>query len=111
MKHIEQLAEHRQRLVGGKTLLARATGRFYTPEILAEQLAHALIESAADFSGREVRIIDSFCGDGRLVASFLRQAADSRSFRKARFQVSLWDTDKKAVAEAEAKIRALASGK
>ena len=111
MKHIEQLAEHGQRLVGGKTLLARATGRFYTPEILAEQLAHALIESAPNFSSREVRIIDPFCGDGRLVVSFLKQAASSRSFRKARFQVSLWDTDKAAVAEAEAKIRAVASGK
>ena len=111
MQHVEHLAPHGERLVGGKTLLARATGRFYTPEILAEQLAHALIESAADFSGREVRIIDPFCGDGRLVVSFLRQAANSHSFRKARFQVSLWDTDGKAVAEAEAKIRALAAAK
>ncbi|MBE0540837.1 MAG: Alw26I/Eco31I/Esp3I family type II restriction adenine-specific DNA-methyltransferase [Verrucomicrobia bacterium] len=111
MQHVEHLAPHGERLVGGKTLLARATGRFYTPEILAEQLAHALIESAADFSGREVRIIDPFCGDGRLLVSFLRQAANCRSFRKARFQVSLWDTDKEAVVEAEAKIRALAGAK
>src|ERR1017187_4498768 len=111
MKHIEQLAEHGQRLVGGKTLLARATGRFYTPEILAEQLAHALIESAPDFSGREVRIIDPFCGDGRLVVSFRWQVANSRSFRKARFLMPLRDTDKEAVAEAETKIRALACAK
>src|SRR5690349_7218198 len=111
MQHVEHLAPHGERLVGGKALVARATGRFYTPEILAEQLAHALIESAPDFSGREVRIIDPFCGDGRLLVSFLRQAANSRSFRKARFQVSLWDTDKAAVAEAEARIKAVAAGK
>jgi len=111
MQHLEHLAPHGERLVGGKTLIARATGRFYTPEILAEQLAHALIESAPDFSGGEVRIVDPFCGDGRLVVSFLRQAANSRAFRKTHFQVSLWDTDKEAVAEAEAKIRALGSTK
>lgn len=111
MKHIEQLAEHGQRLVGGKALLARATGRFYTPELLAEQLAHALIGASSDFCSREVRIIDPFCGDGRLVAALLKHAANSRLFRKARFFVSLWDTDQAAVVEAEANIKALAQSK
>lgn len=108
MKHVEQLAEHGQRLVGGKPLLARATGRFYTPELLAEQLAHAVIEASSDFSGRQVRIVDPFCGDGRLVAVLLKHMTTSPSFRKVSFFVSLWDTDQTAVAEAEKKIKSLA---
>jgi DNA (cytosine-5)-methyltransferase 1 len=111
MKHIEQLVEHGQRLVGGKALLARATGRFYTPELLAEQLVHAVIEASSDFSGREVRVIDPFCGDGRLVTALLKHAATSHSFRKAHFFISLWDTDQAAVAEAKTKIKALARNK
>jgi DNA (cytosine-5)-methyltransferase 1 len=111
MEHIKHLEGHSERMVGGKQLLARATGRFYTPDLLAEQLAHAIIGSASDFGGGEVRIIDPFCGDGRLVVSFLKNAANSRSFTKVRFFVSLWDTDKAAIAEAETKIRAAAAGK
>src|SRR5881392_2322009 len=111
MQHVEHLAAHSDHLVGGKTLLPRATGRFYTPEILSEQLAHALIEAAPDFAGREASIVDPFCGDGRLVATMLKHAANARSFRKVCFLVSLWDTDKTAVAEAEANIKALSRSK
>jgi Alw26I/Eco31I/Esp3I family type II restriction m6 adenine DNA methyltransferase len=111
MQHLEHLGQQADRIVSGKMLAARATGRFYTPELLTEQLAHALVEVAPDFSGREVRIIDPFCGDGRLVAALLRHAAIARSFRKACFFVSLWDTDKAAVGQADAKIRELARSK
>ena len=39
MQHNEHLLAHAQMRVGGKALVARANGRFYMPEFLAERLA------------------------------------------------------------------------
>lgn len=105
MRHIKHLKADEERLISGKTLLSRATGRFYTPEFLGEQLARALIESIQTFPRREVRIIDPFCGDGRLLVSFLRQVEDSHLGRKNHFFVSMWDSDTDATRVAQTKVR------
>lgn len=111
MQHLEHLGRQAERVISGKTLATRAMGRFYTPETLAEQLSHAVVEAAPHFFDREIRVIDPFCGDGRLVVALLRDAVNSHSFRNGHFFVTLWDTDEAAVAEAKGKIKALARSK
>jgi len=44
MQHFDHLAAHGERLIGGKSLRARATGRFYTPDLLAEQLSRVSVD-------------------------------------------------------------------
>ncbi len=106
MQHTEHLAGYAQTQVGGKALLSRVNGRFYTPEFLASQLAEVLIAEVSTFARREVRVIDPFCGDGRLVSAFLRAAAESPKFDGASFHISLWDNDADAVAVAHELVSA-----
>lgn len=104
MHHVSHLRTCGERVVGGKPLLARATGRFYTPELIAEKLVSAVVEDGVNFCRRDVRVVDPFCGDGRLIVAFLRKAVTSPQYRNARFFVSFWDTDGDAVAQAEAAL-------
>ena len=106
MKHNEHLVEHSALVVGGKALVARMNGRFYTPEFLAERLAEVLIGEVPSFARRKVRIVDPFCGDGRLIVAFLRLAASSPKFKGANFLISLWDNDSAAVALARERVEA-----
>lgn len=106
MKHNEHLVEHSNLIVGGKALVARMNGRFYTPEFLAERLAEVLISGVPSFTRRKVRIIDPFCGDGRLIVAFLRLAAFSPKFKAANFLISLWDNDSAAVVLARERVEA-----
>jgi hypothetical protein len=58
----------------GKSLLVRATGRFYTPLPVAWELARVML-AQADFSAlHEVRLIDPFCGDGQMLTEFIELA-------------------------------------
>ena len=106
MQHNEHLSAHAQMQVGGKALVARANGRFYTPEFLAERLAEALLDAAPSFAGCKVRLVDPFCGDGRLIVAFLRVSASSPKFAGACFHISLWDNDSEAVAVARERVEA-----
>ena len=109
MQHNEHLAAHAQMRVGGKALVARANGRFYTPEFLAERLGEVLLDEAPSFADCEVRVVDPFCGDGRLIAAFLRASASSPKFCGAWFHISLWDNDAAAVALARERVAACAA--
>ncbi len=94
--------------MGGKALGDRANGRFYTPEFLAERLGELLLAEIPSFSQREVRLVDPFCGDGRLITAFLRVSESSPKFTSARFHISLWDNDSKAVVLARKRVEACA---
>ncbi len=109
MKHNEHLVAHEQTLVGGKALVDRANGRFYTPEFLADRLSEVLLAEIPSFFRRDVRLVDPFCGDGRLLAAFLRVSESSPKFANARFHISLWDNDSEAVALARRRVEACAA--
>ena len=106
MQYNEHLAEHSTRIVSGKALATRLNGRFYTPEFLAERLAEVLISETPSFAGCKMRIVDPFCGDGRLIVAFLRLAASSTKFKGASFLISLWDNDPAAVELARERVEA-----
>lgn len=88
----------------------RAFGRFYTPEVIAEQLALRTV-GALDLrtlSKNGISCIDPFCGDGRLITA-LMVAALGREPSLRKWRVTLWDMDAAATQVAGANVSAVAS--
>lgn len=92
----------------GKTLLRRATGRFYTHEVIGRHLAKL---AGAHLAGRQsadpVRAIDPFAGDGRLLAWMLEELALSSTIRA--FIAHVWDSDEVAIEMAVQRLESTAS--
>jgi Alw26I/Eco31I/Esp3I family type II restriction m6 adenine DNA methyltransferase len=84
----------------GKNLLIRATGKFYTHEIISQHLATAISRRLPQ---REIAVVDPFCGDGRLLVAFLT-AAKAAGFRY-KVRLFAWDRDEVAVTAARRAIR------
>lgn len=84
----------------GKTLEERMTGRFYTPEFVSDILHNQLLPLVRGQD--EFNVIDPFCGDGRLISSFLRQAGGQLAGKLVR--ISLWDCDETAIAVARRNV-------
>lgn len=78
----------------------RLTGKFYTPHAVADRLA----EFSPDVGCPET-VCDPFCGDGRLVVSWLRHQSSRSSVRRLR-NIALWDYDANAVHKAAVCIQA-----
>ena len=83
----------------------RAAGRFYTARLIADHLVAAVQPFLAEAScGRsELRLVDPFCGDGRLIAWMFDTL--SAPLRSPRWNVELWDIDPEAVSVAAATVR------
>jgi Alw26I/Eco31I/Esp3I family type II restriction m6 adenine DNA methyltransferase len=90
-----------------KSLLHRATGSFYTHELIGQHLIQAVLKDFA-FPTSLVKLIDPFCGDGRLVC-WLLEAVSPKAPRSFRWQVELWDYDEAAVVKAQGQVRQVAS--
>ena len=102
MNHVRILRANQSRELSysGKTLEERLTGRFYTPEFISDILLGQLLPLV---HGRgEISVIDPFCGDGRLIASFLDKAREQLAGKRVR--ISLWDCDEAAVAVAQQNV-------
>lgn len=80
----------------------RLTGRFYTPAILGGRLVDQVI---AQTGSPPESIGDPFCGDGRLVATWLQHAA-GRGLLSRLCRIALWDYDDAALREARQRIEA-----
>lgn len=74
MNHVRILRANQrgESAYSGKTPEERLTGRFYTPEFIYDILYKQLLPLVVVRS--ELNVIDPFCGDGRLIASFLHEA-------------------------------------
>lgn len=98
-----------------KSLMERVTGRFYTPDLLAGDLATRMAaELTASLGGgagtsSRIRIGDPFVGDGQLVLALLRAIALQPLLASRRIVVDVRDVDDVALARAEERISALAS--
>lgn len=103
MDHLEHLrTTNKIQSVGeSKDLLARVTGRFYTHDFIANHLVDAVLQ-AWNPSKETVRIVEPFCGDGRLVTLLLEKAALKQPHRT--WEIAIWDCDKDALNIAKAKI-------
>lgn len=95
-----------QAAYAGKSLYERATGRFYTPDHLAADLARQMIDALDSVEGK-LTVCDPFCGDGQLVAALMCALAEGPS--RPVMHVHLFDQEHAAVAAAQARVAALAT--
>lgn len=106
MKHLKAILPFNEGQ--GKNLVVRATGRFYTHPLLVQHLVEALVRSVYFTPLKELRIIDPFCGDGRLLVAFIEQACSLEHCRRnIRWRISAWDCDEAAVRKTKNALRSI----
>jgi Alw26I/Eco31I/Esp3I family type II restriction m6 adenine DNA methyltransferase len=109
--HVAQLQRQGEKgtVVNGKSLLDRIEGRFYTHELIGRHLVHAVVE-ALDLRGiPKARIVEPFCGDGRLICWLLEElVAKQKIARGQHLEIHLWDSDASALEVAIERVTASA---
>lgn len=103
--HLDLLRDHQGVDSLGRSLYDRAAGRFYTPEPIGMRLARTAVDMLQG-DRSEIRVVDPFCGDGRLVTWVLdRYAASGRRGPRV-WDISLWDANADAAYEARERVSA-----
>lgn len=91
----------------GKSLVERTSGKFYTPDFLADHLAQQVLLQLRPSLGvplpQSLSICDPFCGDGQLILPFLARLARSLE-RRVKLTVVLRDQDLDAVTTARNRV-------
>lgn len=83
----------------------KALGKFYTNIDVAEKMiSEVLSHLHAPSTTSVIKVIDPFCGDGRLIEIFLQQASQVSSLAKCEFELTLWDIDANALQNAAQSI-------
>ena len=103
MDHVEHLRTtgRTEAVENSKNLLTRVTGRFYTHEFIAHHLVDAVLRAWNPRKGT-VRVVEPFCGDGRLVTLLLKKSALTKPRRT--WEITIWDCDQDALNVAKEKI-------
>ena len=104
MKHLDSLPSTQSQVVNGKSLLARATGRFYTPNEVGVRLARYVARNLS--AARTLRIADPFCGDGRLLKWLMEALLECGYPTKSRIEITGWDIDDAACRKARETLTA-----
>lgn len=85
-----------------KTLAQKNSGKFYTPKEIFLPLVNQTISAFESRSKREIlKIIDPFCGDGRLIVSLLPKISNLAT----KFEFHIWDYDEEAIISARTQIQ------
>ena len=92
-----------------KDLLTKATGRFYTHSLIAGHLASATVSHLAKKRSASLKIVEPFCGDGRLVCALLKAVSNSRVLRQKQFIIELWELDEATLEIAKQSVTKLAN--
>lgn len=101
--HVE-IAEEFSTQSNGKNLATKNSGKFYTPEMIALPLIQQLVTVIKSSNKKgKIRIIDPFCGDGRLIKWTIPYLRDLEND----FEIHIWDYDGDALAKASAQINDL----
>lgn len=80
-------------------------GKFYTDYSIAESMVNKLCDCfKKERNSSEIKIIDPFCGDGRLVLLLIEGLLRASKIGGSSLLVSLWDIDQSAVIEAKNSI-------
>lgn len=82
---------------------SKAIGQFLTPQQVSEAMIDDIVQNLATRKDAVFRIIDPFCGDGRLLAGFLVALASLQQHPR-RVEVVAWDIDATIIEAAEKTI-------
>ncbi len=89
---------------------AKLLGKFYTDYAVAEEMIDRVVTELGQHNKTEsIRIIDPFCGDGRLIIKLLQVMAERRVTKPETLYIYLWDVDESSVKSAEKAIRETAA--
>lgn len=111
IKTPRELSEEYYQFVDGFTKTdfegEKLLGKFYTDYGIAESMIQMLCQHFGfNPLSSQIRIIDPFCGDGRLVLALLSELVKRDDFSCKSLFISIWDIDDSAVKAAEADITA-----
>lgn len=86
----------------------RATGRYYTGELVGRRLAQQVATTfhRAHPSARSIAVIDPFGGDGRLIEWLVEAWVDS-AFPDVRWDIAIWDLDDVGFKDARERLKAV----
>ncbi|MEN9518242.1 MAG: (cytosine-5-)-methyltransferase [Cyanobacteriota bacterium] len=87
-----------------KDFVTKIMGRFYTPKLVGQQLVGAMLKIIEKENIPVIRIVDPFCGDGRLVCWLLEELVSTQNLLSHTIDVELWDCDRSALKKAVAKV-------
>jgi Alw26I/Eco31I/Esp3I family type II restriction m6 adenine DNA methyltransferase len=90
-----------------KSLEDRALGRFYTPLGVARNIAERLIDGYSFPDSRVLKIVDPFCGDGRLIVALLESLSTAGKVSELQLRIVLVDVDRQALSIAIEKVSAV----
>ena len=80
-------------------------GKFYTNYDTADNMCAEIVSHLTDKNIlKKIKIIDPFCGDGRLITELITQLSLAKNFVNASLSVTIWDIDKVAVKKAKDNI-------
>jgi Alw26I/Eco31I/Esp3I family type II restriction m6 adenine DNA methyltransferase len=107
MRHLVGLSNN---IPLNSAFFTKATGRYYTHELVAKQLIIHLLNSLKNrySEGDVVKIIDPFAGDGRLIY-WLIQEWNKSHFPNVKWEITLWDINNEGLKEAKHSLNSLSS--
>lgn len=76
-------------------------GKYYTEVSIAESMIKDLLIQYKLPDNTTIRVIDPYCGDGRLVKILLLQASKLDKYKKRSYEIVIWDIDGDALRNAE----------
>lgn len=94
---------------GNKDLEQRLTGRFYTHERIGRSMAIDIADRLTFQNIKRLRIIDPFCGDGRLICWLIEELFSQKKLSILAVDITLWDCDEASLKLAETSVLAALS--
>ena len=91
----------------GEFETAKILGQFYTNYNVARKMITEIIENY-HFNKSKIKIIDPFCGDGRLIKLFIELLSE-KGFKDVNLEIEIWDISLDNVKEAEKGIKEAAT--
>lgn len=84
---------------------AKLLGKFYTDYNVAQEMVERILATfKVDENISSIKIIDPFCGDGRLVEILLKAISKKSNFSSLSYEITIWDIDTEAIKKAKEAI-------
>jgi Alw26I/Eco31I/Esp3I family type II restriction m6 adenine DNA methyltransferase len=110
MEHLSVIRQSKNYEKGAALLQTKASGEYFTPEIVGRRLAQDVLSMFKKDLCSSLRVIDPFCGDGRLLVWLLEEmVVFTPRLRDLRWDLYLWDISPHNVSMAVDKVTSTVS--